>query len=105
METEYILRIQSRTIQKLHQHFEAELIPDEEYVQLVNIVIEAGISILDELGQSKSSVDAFQATLSTEAKNLWLTTCLKNSDADEDSKIVTKESSAAYDRILKKQRK
>ena len=105
METEAILHVQSRTIQKVHQYFEAESVPDEEYIDLVKVIVAAGTSILDETGQPKSTTDTFQASLFAEAKNLWLATCLKNADSDENPKAVMKECNAVYDRMMRKRRR
>ena len=105
METEDILHVQSRTIQKLHQYFEAESVPDEDYIDLVKVIVAAGTSILDETGQPESTTDTFQASLFAEAKSLWLATCLKNADSDENPKTVMKECNAVYDRVMRKRRR
>ena len=89
----------------LHRHFERVEMPDNEYIQLVEIIISAGASIAKESGYLPAEVQAFEAALRLQAKEYWLATCAKNIFPQEDQDDFLAKASREYDNILKQKLK
>ena len=102
---EDVAEVELRNIELLHKHFEKILMPDEEYIQLSEVLISAGASIAKESGYLSAEVEGFEAALRQQAKDYWLSTCAKNISSQEDSGRVLAESQREYENIVKQQLK
>ena len=105
MRIEDVTDVESRNLEQLHRHFEKVLMPDDEYIQLTEVMISAGASIARESGYLPSEVERFENDLRQQAKDQWLATCAKNIPPQEDRDKALAESASEYDRILKLERK
>jgi len=100
-----VAEVESRNLELLHRHFEKILMPDEDYIQMVEVLISAGASIVRESGYMPEEIEAFEAALRQQAKNYWLATCARNTLPSESQGEALEEALREYKRILKQQRK
>jgi hypothetical protein len=101
MRIEDVAEVESRNLERLHRHFEETLMPDDEYIQMTEVLILAGASIVRESGYLQSEIQRFEADLRQQAKDCWLATCAKNFAAEEDEATAMAESGREYDAVLK----
>ena len=105
MNAEDVAQVLRRTLKGLTEHFERVMMPDEEFIPLISVVISAGASLLQEAGVHDGEVEKFTRQLNQEAKTAWLALCASNLGAGANEAAELSLAGKDYDRILKNSRR
>lgn len=97
--------VHQRLIDALVRHFQKALMPDEEFIALVRVILSSGTSVLRDAEEGTKTIEAFEKEILQYSKAKWLEVCAKNIESDDDRDTELAAAAKEFDYMYKKGRK